>query len=201
MVANTGTLETPMNGAPYFDDYDPAKGFVRILFRPFMAVQGRELTQMQTILQAQISRFGSNIFKEGSIVSGGQFIIDDALLAVKIKDTNLAGTQQISVQNHVGQILTGVLSGVNAYVVSAADGTEAEVNKKTFFVKYLNSGSDFNSKTFRDNETLQSPVGINPITLAANSSAIGSSITVNEGVLFVKGFFAQCYTQTVIHDG
>ena len=39
------------NSEPYFDDYDPKKDFYRILFRPSYAVQARELTQMQTILQ------------------------------------------------------------------------------------------------------------------------------------------------------
>jgi hypothetical protein len=56
--------------SPYFDDYNEAKNFHRILFRPAVAVQVRELNQLQTIFQNQIERFASHIFKEGSIVSG-----------------------------------------------------------------------------------------------------------------------------------
>ena len=49
------------NTEPYNDDYNEDKKFYRILYRPSFAVQARELTQMQTILQNQISRHGSAI--------------------------------------------------------------------------------------------------------------------------------------------
>ena len=57
---------------PYDDDFNADKNYHRILFKPSYAVQARELTQSQTILQNQISSFGKNIFAEGSIVTGGQ---------------------------------------------------------------------------------------------------------------------------------
>ena len=56
-------IETNLNIAPYFDDFDETKNFHRVMFRPSVAVQARELTQLQTILQNQIERFGDNIFK------------------------------------------------------------------------------------------------------------------------------------------
>ncbi|MEE8577597.1 MAG: DUF4815 domain-containing protein, partial [candidate division Zixibacteria bacterium] len=58
------------NVSPYFDDFDPDKKFLRHLFRPGFAVQARELTQIQTILQNQVDRFGSHIFEDGSKVLG-----------------------------------------------------------------------------------------------------------------------------------
>ena len=42
------TLSTNFNVSPYFDDYDEDKDFYRILFRPSVAVQARELTSQQT---------------------------------------------------------------------------------------------------------------------------------------------------------
>lgn len=57
--------------APYFDDYDENKKFYRILYKPGIAVQARELTQMQTMLQKQIDRFGSHIFEQGAQVLPG----------------------------------------------------------------------------------------------------------------------------------
>lgn len=56
--------------APYFDDFSEQKNFHRILFRPAVAVQVRELNQLQSIFQNQIERFAGHIFKEGSVVSG-----------------------------------------------------------------------------------------------------------------------------------
>src|ERR1700744_4566465 len=64
--------------APYFDDYDEDKQFLRILFRPSKAVQARELTQLQTILQKQIQRFGQGVFQDGSMVTGGQIVFQAA---------------------------------------------------------------------------------------------------------------------------
>ena len=62
---------TDLNVAPYYDDFDKEDNFHRVLFRPGFAIQARELTQLQTILQTQISRFGDNIFKEGAVVKPG----------------------------------------------------------------------------------------------------------------------------------
>ena len=49
---------TTLASAPYYDDFDETKKFHRVLFRPSFPVQARELTQLQTILQNQIERFG-----------------------------------------------------------------------------------------------------------------------------------------------
>ena len=69
-------VTTNFNVSPYYDDYDEDKAFLRVLFRPGYAVQGRELTQLQTILQKQSSRFGDHIFKDGSKVLGGEVTLD-----------------------------------------------------------------------------------------------------------------------------
>ena len=56
---------TDFNLSPYYDDFSESKSFHRILFRPAFAVQARELTQAQTILQDQVERVGNHIFLEG----------------------------------------------------------------------------------------------------------------------------------------
>ena len=45
---------TDFNLSPYYDDFAESKKFHRILFRPSFAVQARELTQSQSILQPQL---------------------------------------------------------------------------------------------------------------------------------------------------
>ena len=70
-VSNTVAISTDLNVDPYYDDYNEEKNFHQILFRPGLAVQARELTQMQTLLQKQTSRFGSHVFTEGTVVHGG----------------------------------------------------------------------------------------------------------------------------------
>lgn len=67
------TSQLNLNLNPYYDDFDETKGYYRILFKPGFAVQARELTQLQTQLQNQVSKFGSHIFADGSLVLGGNF--------------------------------------------------------------------------------------------------------------------------------
>jgi hypothetical protein len=56
-------INTNLNRSPYFDDFIENKKFYRILFKPGTAVQARELTQLQTIIQKQINRFGSHLLQ------------------------------------------------------------------------------------------------------------------------------------------
>ena len=65
-------MATDFNVSPYYDDFNEDKNFHKVLFRPAYAVQARELTQLQTILQNQVQRFGQHIFKEGSQVIPGE---------------------------------------------------------------------------------------------------------------------------------
>ena len=68
---------TDLNVSPYYDDFDEADNFHRVLFRPGYAIQARELTQLQSILQNQVERHGNHMFKEGSIVIPGQLSYSD----------------------------------------------------------------------------------------------------------------------------
>ena len=54
--------QTNLNVAPFFDDFKEENNFTRTLFRPGFAIQARELTQLQSVLQNQIERHGNHIF-------------------------------------------------------------------------------------------------------------------------------------------
>ena len=75
------------NIQPYYDDFDETKNYHRILFRPGYAVQARELTQLQTALQAQIDRYGQYAFKDGSRVLDGKVTVDT--LSMTLLNLNL----------------------------------------------------------------------------------------------------------------
>ena len=89
------TLDTNLSVKPYFDDFTVTKNFYRVLYRPSVAVQAREMNQMQSILQDQIEKFGSSIYKDGSIVDGCAFTFDNKYNYVKIRD-NYANNSAIS---------------------------------------------------------------------------------------------------------
>ena len=57
-------MTVSFSSEPYFDDFSEDNKFYRILFKPSVAVQARELNQIQSIIQNQIKRHGDAIFKE-----------------------------------------------------------------------------------------------------------------------------------------
>lgn len=199
MVANS-TLNTNFNVSPWYDDYDADKHFYRLLFNPEKAVQARELTQSQTILQNQIRRFGDHIFKEGSLVSGGQFNLDQNHFYVKLKDLN-AISQAVNELNFVGTEITGSTTGVKAVVIGSAPGSDTQSNTKTLFVKYTGAGYDTTTKYFLPSEIIVSNTGFQANIVTANTAVgVGSSFSINAGVVYAKTFFVDFEDQEVIID-
>lgn len=109
--------KTDLNVSPYYDDFDTKDNFHRVLFRPGFAVQARELTQLQSILQDQIEKFGTHMFKEGAMVIPGQSGFTNEYYAVKLQSTFNSNTVADYVADYVNKTITGATSGVKAVVV------------------------------------------------------------------------------------
>jgi hypothetical protein len=67
-----------LNANPYWDDFDKTKGYKRILALPGRVEQSREFTQIQTIMQDQLTSLGNSIYKNGQVLSGCLLSINDA---------------------------------------------------------------------------------------------------------------------------
>ena len=145
-------IQTNLNVAPYYDDFDGDKDFYRILFRPGVAVQARELNQLQTILQKQVERFGDNIFRTGTIIDGCQFVFHNELPYVKIKDNEATGAPAV-VSAYQG-LYARNSANVQAIVVKTVSGYESTDNPNTLYVKYINSGTNASTTTFAADEVL-----------------------------------------------
>ena len=160
-------INTDLNTAPYFDDFDITNQYYKVLFKPGYAVQAREMTQLQTILQSQIEQFGDNVFKEGSIVKGCNFTTLGDLQFVKLTDrvgfdpllyitkrtTEIISSQEVEV-DYVYEIV-GSTSGLKANIVSAARGFATRPpDLNTFFINYLNANEGSNYKVFQAGELL-----------------------------------------------
>ena len=110
-------LQTNLNVSPYFDDFDENKNFYKIMFQPGVAVQARELNQLQTILQNQIERFGDNIFKKGTIVDGCNITFVPALNYVKLRDTEVDNPDvPLNVQQFIGFTVRSESTGLTGTV-------------------------------------------------------------------------------------
>lgn len=144
---------TTLAQTPYFDDYDVTKNFHRVLFKPSVAVQARELTQLQTILQNQIERFGDNIFRTGTIINGCSLTTDDQYYYVKLFDTQINGnTYTLSALTNT--FVTESSSNLTALSVNfKTGGQQTNPDLNTLYVKYLNTGTS-GQKSFSNNATL-----------------------------------------------
>ena len=161
---------TDFNVSPYWDTFAQSNDFYRVLFRPGFAVQARELTTLQTILQNQIEQFGNHMFKEGSIVIPGSVAYDDRYFAIKLQATYGSPTPvaistyldqyAAGIHNSVtyteGAILTGVSSGVTAQVVGYAVTDTTTGDPDTLFLKYIGTNTtDNTTTTFSNNEEIK----------------------------------------------
>ena len=198
--------KTNLNVNPYYDDFSEDKQFHRILFRPGFAVQARELTQLQSILQNQIERHGRHMFKEGTVVIPGAIGFTNEYYAVKLQSTFVSTDITSQIDDYVGKRITGATSGVVAEVIQA---TAATVDDPiTLFVKYIRTGTDGVTTVFANGENISAngTVGsfganIESATLAtANATATGSSANIEEGVYFVRGHFVHVPQQRIILD-
>ncbi|MMZ43496.1 hypothetical protein D1872_50480 [compost metagenome] len=67
-----------LTGSPYYDDYDPQKGYYKILAQPGRTPQNRETNVLQSMFLDLLERLGDVLMKDGSIVSGCQISINEA---------------------------------------------------------------------------------------------------------------------------
>ena len=183
--------------APYHDDYDETKNFYRILFKPGRAVQARELTQMQTLIQGQIERFGKNIFKEGSIVVPGEQVYDTRYKYVKLATSYNSVVADDVIADLVDSIIVGQTTGVRALVVNYVLATSTD--EPTIYVKYLNSGTDGETSTFSSSEVLSTVDSATSVqAIATSPTGSGTAFSTTSGALFVKGSFVYYHEQTLI---
>jgi len=187
---------TDFNLSPYFDDYTESKKFHRVLFRPAFAVQARELTQSQTILQNQIERISDHLFEKGAMVIPGEIAFDLNYYAVKLTSKTYA-----TVAEYIGKQLTGVTSGVVGICINAVatDGTDPD----TLYIKYNKTGTNNTSFAFTSGETIQArTIGSTTVlaTAVVNSTATGAAASIAEGVYYINGFHVSVSEQTLILD-
>jgi len=189
------------NVNPYYDDYNEDKGFHRILFKPSVSVQARELTQLQSILQKQVERMGKHFFEDGAMVIPGQIAIDTNVKAVKLTTASVGGRVLENDFASGNTIVTGSTTGVEATVLL---GVSAEGDDPpTLIVRFTKTGTDNTTKEFGSTETITCTISGTPVTFitAATTPVTNSSIaSIQEGVYFVSQHFVKVLAQKIVLD-
>ena len=177
------------NVAPYFDDFDPTKNYHRILFKPGQAVQARELTQSQTILQNQISDFASAIYSQNTPISGGK--VTTNLKCSFIKLNSFFNNSSVVVSDFLGATITDASGTIRAKIIAVAaetgNATSITSDPPTLIVTYLSG------KQFSDAMNVYKILGLTStpfattIGTAGGTTCVGSAsvASISDGVFYV----------------
>lgn len=185
---------------PYYDDYLDSKdstgaqfhsrGFNQILFKPGYAVQARELTQMQSILKDQITKFGSNIFKHGSMVVPGNSFSQMNLCRIR------ATTASYEILNLEGSEIYHQATGLRAYVKKVTSSN----NTASIYLQYLNIGTDLSGADVKIFSTDHEIKTQNGGSFVIDLVSAASMAFINAGVFFINGSFVYVSAQSTVID-
>lgn len=99
--------------SPYYDDYDPSKGYTSILAVPGRVEQAREFTQQGTMMKDFIGRLGDSMYKNGAIIDGCTLSINNKVATISEGRIYLEGLVRLVPEttlhvNAVGSEVIGV---------------------------------------------------------------------------------------------
>lgn len=184
--------------ANYKDDYADSDNYHRILFNSGRFLQARELTQMQTIIQNEIARFGRNIFKEGAAVNPGGATVNDRYEFIKLNTSSNA----LPTSSIVGNIFTGDSSNIRFKVLEVVPAVGSD--PATLYVQYLGdaSASGTTSLTVTAGEDVSD--GVNTLTVQTTNTTLnpavgrGVKVSCGAGSFFALGHFVFVQSQSII---
>ena len=202
-----------LNASPYYEDFNDGKNFHKVLFKPGVAVQARELTQLQTILQDQLDKGFGFVIQEGAVVTGcAETILQRDWVKIKDTDASSAAVDSATLLNYEGDTITGTTSGLTAVIAHAETGTEgaAPVTKQLYF-NYNTSSTTYDH--FTTGETLT----VTSTTAARNGDTFlvhtGTStneqsnyygktqeIILGAGIIYARGHFIKTKKMRVLQD-
>jgi hypothetical protein len=185
------------NVSPYFDDFDPTKNFHRILFKPGVAVQARELTQSQTILQNQISNFASSVFSTNTPVSGGS--VTTNLNCYYIRLNLQYNNVNITAANFLNKVIQDSTTGtILAKVIATTEATGTATNPgdpPTLIVTYLSGGLQFtDGETIIPTDGSSFAAQVTTSTASNPSTGLSSAASISSGVYYIVNGYSQSST-------
>ena len=198
-----------LNVSPYFDDFDEKKDYLRVLFRPGFAVQARELTQLQTIAQKQVSRQGNHIFKDGSRVTEGNVNINFNTHNMNLISGSgninfplsgaLTGSVEATLDNFSETIISNQDNTVKARVLKTPTGSVLANKTGNIYFTYITS------KKFTDSDQgyIYARAEDNPeltVTYVNVFSKVSEATmaTILSGIYYIDGFFARIQEQNIV---
>ena len=194
------TLLKELSQSPYYarDIYGV---FSKILFKPGYALQSAELLELQDVIQDQVKRFGGHIFRDGSIVSGGNVSYKRCYL-YELEDAS--ANMELKIPS-------------DAQIIFAPATNSNNILAESFKFVKLNSGFVENGilypKAIAIQENVAASLGTNSIdvfyrsrgslpikigTLAKNTPRTAMFASIAPSVFYVSGYFTNIEGQNHI---
>lgn len=181
------------NIAPYFDDFEINKKFNKILFKPSLAVQARELNQLQSILQNQINGVSDVIFKPNSRVKGGELNYRHEVAYVNI--TSVTSIDDSFIGSRIANE-----NGLEAVIVAVVPRTSNSSPSKVF-VDYTNTDPINNLSLFQANDLITIDYMGSPFSATASATSttgVGSIADISEGLFYSENVFVYVDKQVLV---
>lgn len=194
-VTNTYVVPETTKVSPYYDDFNEDKNFHRILFRPGYAVQARELTQIQTVLQNQVERFGRHIFTNGSPVIGGDVLLpNDNHGTINLSPTYGVSNNKITASDFRDKTIVLSTNPENGPQFRVLTSTESDgTDPPALYGVYLNELGFSEGDTIKvDNEDIYA-------NLASENLISQSKLAfLRDSIFFYNGYFVKVPKQIAV---
>ena len=197
-----------MAKSPYYDDFDPDKKFLKVLFRPGQNVQARELSTLQSILQNQVERVGRHIFTNGSLVSGGEitvsngfFVRIDSATPLTTGDLNSLVGRKITTTDITGDTIATVTSVLGTPTGTPdQDSLTGDIEQVVFF--NYNTAGVFSGTAFSTTADSETTITFTSASnQAPRTGTVSNLVSVERGIFFLDGHFALTDQQTLAPYG
>ena len=184
----------------YKDDFKDSDSYHRILFNSGRALQARELTQLQTIIQAEMERLGRHLFKEGAAINPGGVMVNNQYEFIKLDST-------VNPLPPEASELVGVeLTTTGGIIVEVLEAIDADGNDPaTLYVRYISTASGISSdQPIRvapsDNLTAAGYTFTIQATNTITNPAVGKGTKayIHGGDFFTQGHFVFAAQQSAI---
>lgn len=190
------TVKNTTFRSTYKDDFIEGDNYHRVLFNSGKALQARELTQLQTIIQEEITRMGSNLFVEGGVVNGSGYTVNKRFEFIKLATNQLPVDENTLVGVEFTETGTNVKFRISQVIKASVTG-----DADTLYGTYTDtSGGTSGVAPVRvGNGSVLTATSFNNMTTAAtNASGVGTKVSVSEGSFFVQGRFVYAPEQSII---
>lgn len=187
----------------YNDDYRDSDHFHRILFNTGRALQARELTQSQTIIQKELSRLAGFVFKEGGIFNTSYGSLQAGSNAVDFVKVNSLPTGYATLKGTIVENAAGITATIKDII--PATGSDAA----TLYIRYIDGNNQTGTITtqttkFQPRDVLTYSGGtltVQTTNTAANpATGKGSYIEVPQFDTFVAGHLIMVEKQALVID-